>query len=152
MSAERPYIDKQHPEVYKAAVKAAAASRTAAHEAGLGDDTIEIINIRVSQINGCPTCLSVHFPKALKAGVQQSTLDLLPAWREAGVFTDEQKAALLLAESLTVIDPTIDRDFVNARAAVHLTKDQISAVEWITTMINAFNRVSIASGHPALTS
>ncbi|RCV49374.1 carboxymuconolactone decarboxylase family protein [Marinitenerispora sediminis] len=150
MSAERPYIDKRHPEVYRAAVKAAEAARTAAREAGLGDDTIEMINIRVSQINACPTCLSVHFPRALKAGVKQSTLDLLPAWREAGVFTDEQKAALLIAESLTVIDPTIDRESVNARAAAHLTTDQISAVEWVATMINAFNRVSIASGHPAL--
>lgn len=115
MSAERPYIDKEHPKAYRAAVKAASASRTAAHEAGLGDDLIEMVNIRVSQINGCPTCLSVHFPQALKAGVKQSTLDLLPAWREAGVFTKEQKAALGLAESLTVLDPAIDREEVNAR-------------------------------------
>ncbi|MEE2037549.1 carboxymuconolactone decarboxylase family protein [Nocardiopsis sp. CT-R113] len=150
MRAERPYIDKEHPEVYKAAVKAAAASRAAAHEAGLGDDTIELINIRVSQINGCSTCLSIHFPRARKAGVEQSTLDVLPAWREVDSFTDQQKAALELAESLTVIDPTIDRQALNARAAAHLTTAQISAVEWTATLINAFNRVSIASGHPVL--
>lgn len=150
MSAERPYIDKEHPEVYKALGKAAAASRAASNEAGLGDDTIELVNVRVSQINGCPTCLSIHLPKARKAGVKQSTLDVLPAWREAAPFTEEQRAALLLAESLTVIDPTIDRDAVNARAAAHLTTAQIAAVEWTTTLINAFNRVSIASGHPVL--
>ncbi|WP_047868739.1 carboxymuconolactone decarboxylase family protein [Nocardiopsis sp. RV163] len=148
MRAERPYIDKEHPEVYAAMLKAAAASRTAARQAGLGDDTIELVNIRVSQINGCPTCLSVHLPKAREAGVEQSTLDVLPAWREAGLFTDEQRAALELAESLTVLDPTVDRQAVNARAAARLTTAQISAVEWTTTLINAFNRVSIASGHP----
>lgn len=151
MSAERPYIDKEHPQVYKALAKAAVVSRAASNEAGLGDDTIELINVRVSQINGCPTCLSIHLPKARKAGVKQSTLDVLPAWRESSPFTDVQRAALLLAESLTVIDPTIDRDAVNARAAAHLTTAQISAVEWTTTLINAFNRVSIASGHPVLT-
>jgi len=150
MSAERPYIDKEHPKVYKALANAAVASRAEAREAGLGDDTIELINVRVSQINGCPTCLSIHLPKARKAGVKESTLDVLPAWRESAPFTDEQRAALLLAESLTVIDPTIDREAVNARAASHLTTAQISAVEWTTTLINAFNRVSIASGHPVL--
>ncbi|MFD6100410.1 carboxymuconolactone decarboxylase family protein [Nocardiopsis flavescens] len=148
MNAERPYIDKEHPEVYKAAVKAAVASRAAARDAGLGDDTIELVNIRVSQINGCPTCLSVHLPKAREAGVGQRALDVLPAWREADLFTDQQKAALELAESLTVIDPTVDRQAVNARAAAHLTTAQISAVEWTATLINAFNRISIASGHP----
>ncbi|MBR8740823.1 carboxymuconolactone decarboxylase family protein [Nocardiopsis sp. MG754419] len=150
MSAERPYIDKEHPQVYAALVKAAGASRSASHEAGLGDDLIEMINIRVSQINGCATCLSVHFPKAREAGVAQSTLDVLPAWREAALFTKEQRAALELAESLTVLDPTVDRAAVNARAAAHLTTAQISAVEWTTTLINAFNRVSIASGHPVI--
>ncbi|MFJ9552666.1 carboxymuconolactone decarboxylase family protein [Nocardiopsis sp. NPDC101807] len=150
MSAERPYIDKEHPEVYGAMLKAAAASRSAAREAGLGDDTLELINLRVSQINGCPTCLGIHSSKARKAGVAQSTLDVLPAWREVASFTEEQRAALELAESLTVIDPTIDRQALNARAAAHLTTAQISAVEWTTTLINAFNRISIASGHPVL--
>lgn len=148
MSAERPYIDKEHPAVYEALTKAAAASRTAAREAGLGDDTLELVNIRVSQINGCPTCLSIHFPRARKAGVKQSALDVLSVWREVDLFTDEQKAALDLAESLTVIDTTLDRQAVNARAAAHLTTSQISAVEWTATLINAFNRVSLASGHP----
>lgn len=150
MNAERPFIDKEHPKVYGAMLKAAKASRTASHEAGLGDDLIEMVNIRVSQINGCSTCLSIHFPKARKAGVEQSTLDVLPAWRETKLFTDQQRAALELAESLTVIDPALDRQAVNARAAAHLTTAQISAVEWTTTLINAFNRISIASGHPVI--
>lgn len=148
MSAERPFIDKEHPEVYRAMVRAAAASRTAANEAGLGDDLIEMINIRVSQLNGCPTCLSIHSAKARRAGVGQGTLDVLPAWREVDLFTDVQRAAFELAESLTVLDPTVDRQAVNARAAAHLSTAQISAVEWTTTLINAFNRISIASGHP----
>lgn len=150
MNAERPYIDKEHPKVYGAMLKTAKASRAASHEAGLGDDLIEMVNIRVSQINGCSTCLSIHFPKARRAGVEQSTLDVLPAWRETKLFTDQQRAALELAESLTVIDPALDRQAVNARAAAHLTTAQISAVEWTVTLINAFNRISIASGHPVI--
>lgn len=67
----RPFIDKEHPTVQKALVKASTASRTAAHGVGLGDDTIELINMRVSQINGCLACLSIHAPRAREVGVAQ---------------------------------------------------------------------------------
>lgn len=147
----RPFIDKEHPTVQKALVKASTASRTASHGVGLGDDTIELINMRVSQINGCLTCLSLHAPRARDAGVTQQQLDLLPAWRDAmTMYSGAQRAALLIAESLTVIDTSQDRDAVVAQAAQHLSTEQIAAVEWTAVMINAFNRVSIASGHPAL--
>lgn len=147
----RPFIDKEHPTVQKALVKASTASRTASHGVGMGDDTIELINMRVSQINGCLTCLSLHAPRARDAGVTQQQLDLLPAWRDAmTMYSGAQRAALLIAESLTVIDTSQDRDAVVAQAAQHLSTEQIAAVEWTAVMINAFNRVSIASGHPAL--
>ncbi|MGO1396892.1 MAG: carboxymuconolactone decarboxylase family protein [Brevibacterium yomogidense] len=147
----RPFIDKEHPSVQKALVKASTASRTASHGVGMGDDTIELINMRVSQINGCLTCLSLHAPRARDAGVTQQQLDLLPAWRDAmTMYSGAQRAALLIAESLTVIDTSQDRDAVVAQAAQHLSTEQIAAVEWTAVMINAFNRVSIASGHPAL--
>lgn len=147
----RPFIDKEHPSVQKALVKASTASRTASHGVGIGDDTIELINMRVSQINGCLTCLSLHAPRARDAGVTQQQLDLLPAWRDAmTMYSGAQRAALLIAESLTVIDTSQDRDAVVAQAAQHLSTEQIAAVEWTAVMINAFNRVSIASGHPAL--
>ncbi|QUX31863.1 hypothetical protein KGD83_20150 [Nocardiopsis akebiae] len=95
-----------------------------------------------------PKAAAASRTAAREAGVRQSAPDVLPAWREAGLFTDQQRAALELAESLTVLDPTVDRQAVNARAASRLTTAQISAVEWTTTLINAFNRISIASGHP----
>ncbi|WP_366933973.1 carboxymuconolactone decarboxylase family protein [Brevibacterium renqingii] len=148
MNANRPFIDKTHPEVYKAMAQAAAASRKVAHAAGLTDGLIELVNTRVSQINGCRTCLSIHAPAARKAGIDQLKLDVLPSWHEAEIFDDRERAALTLAESLTVLDKTVDRDEIAAEAGQHLTTEQISAVEWTTTLINAFNRISIASDHP----
>ena len=147
-NVNRPYIDKVHPEVYKPMVQAATASRKAAREAGLGDGLLELINTRVSQINGCRTCLSIHAPAARKAGVDQLKLDLLPTWREAEVFDGQERAALLLAETLTRIDKTADRDAIATDAGEYLSAEQISAVEWTVTLINAFNRISIASNHP----
>jgi AhpD family alkylhydroperoxidase len=148
-NASRPFIDKIHPENYKALAQAAASSRKSSREAGLDDDRlIELVNTRVSQINGCRTCLSIHAPAARKAGVSQLKLDVLPSWHEAEIFTDQEFAALTLAESLTVLDKTEDRDAIAAEVAQYLTTEQISAIEWSTILINAFNRISIASDHP----
>ena len=149
----RPFIDREMPDVYTAMTKASAASRKSSHEAGLGDDLIELINVRVSQINRCLTCLSLHVPRARQAGITQRQLDLLPAWREAGekTFTPQQLAALDLAEALTRLEEGTDLDALAEAALEHLSRAQIAAVQWTTTLINAFNRISIASGHPALT-
>ncbi|GAA1948186.1 carboxymuconolactone decarboxylase family protein [Brevibacterium antiquum] len=148
VNVNRPYIDKAHPEVYKSMVQAAAASRKAARATGLSDGLLELVNVRVSQINGCRTCLSIHAPAARQAGVDEIKLDVLPTWREAEIFDDQEKAALLLAETLTIIDKAADRDAIATEAGEFLSAEQISAVEWTVILINSFNRISIASNHP----
>lgn len=147
-NVNRPYIDKIHPEVDKSMIQAATASRRVARAAGLEDGLLELVNTRVSQINGCRTCLSIHAPAARKAGVEEIKLDLLPTWREAEVYDDQEKAALLLAETLTIIDKTADRNEIAIDAGEYLSAEQISAVEWTVILINSFNRISIASNHP----
>lgn len=148
-SAKRPYLDKSHPDTYKALVKVAAESRSAAHAAGLDNALIELINTRVSQINGCARCLSTHAPAARKAGVPARKIDLLPAWREIeDLYSDVERAGLHLAESLTLLGESSDRGRAAEIAADVLTTEQISALEWTVILINSFNRLSIASGHP----
>ena len=148
-SAKRPYLDKSHPETYKAMVKVAAESRKATQAAGLDDALIELLNTRVSQINGCARCLSTHAPAARKAGVPARKIDLLPAWREIeDLFTDVERAGLHLAESLALLGESSDRGRAAEIAADVLSTEQISAIEWSVILINSFNRLSIASGHP----
>ena len=110
-----------------------------------------LIDIRVSQLNGCAACLATHVPAARKAGVSQDRLDLLPAWREIDAFGDPERAALRLAETLTRLDDAEERAAATAAAADHFSDEQLSALEWTIVLINAFNRVSIASHHqPAI--
>lgn len=146
----RPYLDKAFPAVYSVMVRAAREARQAAADAGLDRGVVELVNVRVSQINACLTCLSTHVPAARAAGVPQRKLDLLPAWRQTPLFTPIEKASLRLAESLTLIDPAEDREALGEQVLGDLTTEQIAAIEWVTTLINSFNRISIASGHPAL--
>jgi len=148
MREVRPYIDKTHPEIYKSLVQAVAHNRKAAKAADISVALLELVNLRVSQVNACPTCLSIHAPAALRAGVEQEKVDALPAWRDTTIFNEVERAALSIAESLTVIDPALDRNALGAEVAQVLSTEQIAVLEWTTILINAFNRISIASGHP----
>ena len=149
MSTEKPRIDlvREANDVYKTLVKVAGTSRHFAGNNGIGRDLAELVNVRVSQMNGCLACLEQHTPEAREAGVPEQKLDLLPAWRESELYDDRERAALGLAESLTLMPSHAERESVYAFAAQHLGDAEIAAVEWTAIAINAFNRVSIASAH-----
>lgn len=144
-----PYIDKFFPKVYRKLLDVSAELRTVYPEVDLPLSLIELVNVRVSQINGCGTCLSLHVPRAVKAGVPQWQLDALPAWRMVTEFSDRERAALELAESLTLLQDGRGHE-AGVVALQTFAEEQVAALEWTITAINAFNRVSIASAHPLL--
>ncbi|MEU6670338.1 carboxymuconolactone decarboxylase family protein [Streptomyces sp. NPDC046727] len=146
--ARRIYIDKQSPKAYHALVQTSEAVRGVAAEAGLDRVLVELVNLRVSQLNGCAYCLHVHTRAALRAGDTPQRLGVLAAWRDTEVFTPAERAALALAEATTAASDTAAQDTAYAAARDVLTEDQISAVTWVAVTINAFNRVSIMSRHP----
>jgi AhpD family alkylhydroperoxidase len=144
----RVFIDKQSPQAYRSFRESAGVVGAVAADAGLERILVELINLRVSQINGCAYCLSTHSRAALQAGENAQRLGVLPAWRDTGLFTPRERAALALAEATTSpADAAAQEDaYESAREA--LTDDEISAVIWVAITINAFNRVSILSKHP----
>ncbi|QQM46071.1 carboxymuconolactone decarboxylase family protein [Streptomyces liliifuscus] len=144
----RVFIDKQSPKAYHALVQASEAVRATAADAGLDRILVELINLRVSQINGCAYCLDVHTKAALRAGETTRRLGVLPAWRDTELFAPRERAALALAEATTDIANATAREAAYEDARQILTEDEISAVIWIALTINAFNRVSIMSKHP----
>lgn len=148
-SPHGPYIDKFFPAPYKQLVEVTKTLRTIYPEVDLPDSLIELVNVRVSQINGCGTCLSLHVPQARRAGVPEKKLDALAAWEMVDEFSTEERAALRLAESLTLLDRRQGHEAALAACSV-FAEEQVAALEWAIVMINAFNRVSIASGHPLL--
>ncbi|MBA4863073.1 carboxymuconolactone decarboxylase family protein [Streptomyces sp. PSKA54] len=146
--SRRIFIDKQSPKVYHALIQTSEAVRATAADAGLDRSLVELVNLRVSQINGCAYCLSVHTKAALRAGETTQRLGVLAAWRDTELFTPRERAALALAEATT--DPTnaTAQEIAYDTARQVLTDDEISAVIWVAVTINAFNRVSIMSRHP----
>ncbi|MFJ1811943.1 MULTISPECIES: carboxymuconolactone decarboxylase family protein [unclassified Streptomyces] len=144
----RIFIDKQSPKAYHALVQTSEAVRTTAADAGLERTVVELINLRVSQLNGCAFCLDLHTRAALRAGEETRRLGVLAAWRDTDLFTPAERAALALAEATTVPRDAAAQEAAYADALEVLTEDQISAVIWVAVTINAFNRVSILSKHP----
>ncbi|MER6092255.1 carboxymuconolactone decarboxylase family protein [Streptomyces bluensis] len=147
-ASRRIFIDKQSPTAYHALVQTSEAVRAVASEAGLDRTLVELVNLRVSQINGCASCLNVHTRAALRAGETAQRLGVLAAWRDTDLFTPDERAALALAEATTRPGDAALQETAYGTAREVLTDDQISAVIWVAVTINAFNRVSIMSKHP----
>ncbi|MFK8906589.1 carboxymuconolactone decarboxylase family protein [Streptomyces sp. YS-3] len=144
----RIYLDKQSPAAYQALVRTADAVRVTAAEAGLDRILVELVNLRVSQLNGCAFCLDVHTRAALRAGESTRRLGVLAAWRDTELFTARERAALALAEATTHPADAHAQEQAYEEARGVLDDEEISAAVWVAITINAFNRVSILSKHP----
>ncbi|MEU8632634.1 carboxymuconolactone decarboxylase family protein [Amycolatopsis sp. NPDC048633] len=106
----------------------------------------ELIKIRVAQINGCAYCVDVHTRDARKHGEEESRIYALSVWRESPAFTEQERAALELAETMTLIAgqgvPIETWELANKFFDEKQVADLILAI--IT--INAFTRLAITTG------
>src|SRR5699024_2369922 len=147
-SSRFPFLDKSDPETWKAlgglALKVAAAAETA----GVERETIELMNVRISQLNGCSFCLDMHTRQAVEAGATQQRLAQLPAWRESTLFDQVECAVLDIADVVTLLPDPEERRGRLAAARDILGDQPFTAVEWAAITMNAYNRVSIFSEHP----
>lgn len=144
---ERLHLDKQNPELYRTQSGVAKQAAAAMEAAGLSRELMELINIRISQIHACPFCLEIHTRRAEELGADPRKLALLPAWREAGIYSEQERAALALAE-MAAEKPAVQnqQEYDDARAL--LGDEATAAVLWMVVAISAFNAISILSGHP----
>jgi len=109
----------------------------------------ELIKIRASQINGCAFCLNMHTADARKYGETEKRIYLISAWREADVFTEEEKAILALTEQITMITNHVSDD-VYQNAARLFDDKYLAEIIMIIISINSWNRLAIATGMRAV--
>ena len=107
-----------------------------------------LVELRVSQINGCAYCLSLHSVEALAHGEKQQRLDCLSAWRETNFFTEREQAALAWAESLTLIADTHAPDDVYASVTKHFEGKDLVDLTLVIVNMNAWNRIAIGFHKP----
>ena len=138
-------LSKQHSSAQQALMKLDAEVDAALEKAGLDPLLVELVKIRVSQINGCAYCLRVHTRDALAKGETTDRLAVVAAWWEAPkYFSDLERAAFALAEQVTSLAVPESRTFDDGT----LTDEQVSAIGWLATVMNTWNRIAITSHYP----
>ena len=116
---------------------------------GLPLGLLELVKIRVSQMNGCSFCLAMHIPLARKNDVNDDQLNLLVAWREAPVFSAQERAALAWAESLTLLAGGQVADDVYKQMCEQYSTKEIADLSFAVAEINAWNRLNVITRQPA---
>ena len=137
----------RHPALYNLLASMASASDQSALAEGVPPLLLELIKIRVSQLNGCAYCLRIHTADSLAKGESPERLSVLPVWRETAYFDGQERAALALAEYVTNIDRSHANTADYGAASEYLTSGQVSAVSWVALAINSFNRVAISGAY-----
>ena len=113
--------------------------------ASFGDPKLKaLVELRVSQINGCAYCIDLHSTEARKLGEHAQRLACLPIWREAPFYSEREKAAFAWAEAVTLVAQTRVPDDVYAAAKIHFTDEQLVILTGIVGAMNAWNRISIS--------
>ena len=114
-------------------------------QSGLPATLIDLVYLRVSQINGCAYCIAIHSRDLLAAGVPVQKLLLVSAWHEAGsVFGDQEKVALKWAEVVTRVGDTQVPDEAYAEARSAFTEKQLADLTIAIGLMNAYNRLAIS--------
>lgn len=116
----------------------------------LPETTIALVQLRVSQINGCAVCADMHSRELEIMGCSSERLHTVAAWREAPYFSDGERAALALAEAATRIadSPDAVTDAIWDEAARHYSEQQLAGLVVCIAAINAFNRLNATTRQP----
>jgi len=133
--------------VLPGAMEALQAVGTAIAGGGVPERTIDLVNVRVSQINGCGVCLLGHLRSAKNHGETDDRLAVLAGFREAPFFTPAERAALALAEAVTRVNDRPDPvpDEIWNEAARHYHDQSLAALVVQIANINLWNRLNIAT-------
>jgi AhpD family alkylhydroperoxidase len=111
---------------------------------GVPRQTLELVHMRASQINGCNACIAAGVKTAASAGVSTERLLALPAWRESTLFDDAERAAFALTDAMTRLadHPDAVSDGIWAEAAEHFDEAGLAALVSMVALTNFFNRVN----------
>jgi AhpD family alkylhydroperoxidase len=115
------------------------------HQCGLEQKLLDLIKLRVSQINGCAYCIDMHWKDLRSLGETEQRLYGLDAWQESPYYTDRERAALARAESVTNIKETHAPDDVYQETRKSFNEKELADLTLAISAINAWNRLSISA-------
>ena len=119
----------------------------AVHSGGVPEETLELVHLRASQINGCGACVDMHARDLRTGGETDERLFAVAAWRDAPYFTDAERAALALTEAVTRLSDREDPvpDEIWDEAARHYDEPALATLVLSIALINVWNRLNVAT-------
>ena len=131
-------------QVVPGAMTALLALAAAERATGIPETILQLVHLRASQINGCGVCVHMHARDLRKSGEPDQKIDTVAGFRDAPFFTDEERAALALAEAVTRLadrsDPVPDEVYTDA--AAHYDEQQLGALILSIAQVNLWNRLN----------
>jgi len=114
-------------------------------QCGLSPELVDLVYLRVSQINNCAYCLDMHTRDLIKKGVAVEKIALVQAWEEGGrLFSETERAALAWAECVTRVADTGVPDSAYEAAREVFEEKQLVDLTIAISLMNAYNRMAIS--------
>lgn len=143
---ERLRYGQAYPDAYKAML----ALTKAVERTGLDPRLVDLVNYRVSQINGCAFCLDMHSKDLRARGETEQRLYMLSAWREAPhLYTARERAAIAWAEAVTRLEDQQVPNAVYDVACKEFSEAELTQLTLAIVAINGWNRFNVAFHTPA---
>jgi len=119
----------------------------AAERGGVPRATLELVEVRVGQINGCAICVDMHTRALRKLGESDMRISTVATWRETPYFTDAERAALALAEAVTRLNDRADAvpDEVWEEASKHFAEPALGQLLIAIAVANLWNRLNVST-------
>lgn len=114
----------------------------------LGERLVELVNLRISQINGCAFCIDMHWNVLIKGGMDVRHVNALPGWREAPFFNERECAALRWAELVNALPHADASDEEFARLQAHFSDEEIAELSFAIATIRAWNLLNVSLRNP----
>lgn len=116
----------------------------------LGPQLVELVQSRVSQLNGCAFCLDMHTRILREAGEGWQRINSLPTWREVGLYSARERAALHWAETMTRLSDHSGQDAAFEALKLQFSDQEIVELSWTIALINGWNRMAIGMRAPVV--
>jgi AhpD family alkylhydroperoxidase len=143
---QRLRYSKAYPDAYKAML----ALTQAVERTGLAPQLIDLVNFRVSQLNGCAFCLDMHSKDMRARGETEQRLYMISAWREVPhLYSDRERAALAWAEAVTRLEDQEVPDAVYDTVSRQFSEAELTQLTLAIVAINGWNRFNVAFHTPA---
>jgi AhpD family alkylhydroperoxidase len=105
---------------------------------------VELINLRVSQINGCGVCVDMHWRDLIKQGADPRHLNSIAGWRESPFFSERERAALAWAEAVNALPHKDDTDAAFRAVKEHFNDEEIAQMGYAISVIRGWNMLNLS--------